>query len=372
MKMLGIGVYVNDGLTELPSDDIAYIICNDQVFLKKKFGLVEAIVPVQKIQLFNQKELEIKPTAKLNIPKITEKDFQNVFYFFRKIYERDKSEAIVRLYYDQEIKKIIIYCPDQQNIGMTVKAQIKSNDEINKYLHIGDIHSHCTMSGFHSGTDIHDEEKYSGLHLTIGYIDRDIFSIAASIVVNNVRVMVDPCDYVEELKTEGNNLFYFENKFNFDNNIITEWMTKVKKPEPINNRNKLFDFKSELWKRTSGWKQKEIQDYFEDSEHSVFKTKYHQDAFEWLNQDVPKICQYCKHNPNLNKDDIGSNNFELNEEYEFLETDIDEIIEEDDDGLIGYYDNNGLFISLDDDEIEEIKNYHRKQIKSKGEDLIHE
>ena len=65
------------------------------------------------------------------------------------------------------------------------------------YLRVGTIHSHCDFGAFHSGTDINDEADFDGLHVTFGHNNRDIFTISASIVVNNIRKSVEPMDFIE-------------------------------------------------------------------------------------------------------------------------------------------------------------------------------
>jgi len=102
------------------------------------------------------------------------------------------------LFYNQETKQYKIVCPHQKvsaagaeyNKGMTVTG----------WDMIGTIHSHASMSAFHSGIDDKDEESFDGLHITFGNMRDDDISISASIVANGFRVIVDPRDYINQLE----------------------------------------------------------------------------------------------------------------------------------------------------------------------------
>ena len=44
-------VVLNDGKSELPNDDIYYVIAKEGVFLKKKLGVMESLAPVKEISI---------------------------------------------------------------------------------------------------------------------------------------------------------------------------------------------------------------------------------------------------------------------------------------------------------------------------------
>jgi len=187
-------IVVNDGQTAFPDDDIYYIICKEGVYLKKRLGVMESIAPVKNISILQS----VNTMAKMHIRKIPAKTAQEIINFFKAVYKEHFSEAIVLLFYNQETKKHKIICPVQEVSGAA--ADYNKGIVIEGYDMIGTIHSHASMSAFHSGIDDKDEESFDGLHITFGNIRDDDISVSASIVANGYRVMVDPRDYINQLE----------------------------------------------------------------------------------------------------------------------------------------------------------------------------
>lgn len=187
-------VYVNDGSYEIPDDDICYIIAKEGIFLKKRMGVMESISPVDKISILNS----VSSFATMHIKKIPGSKFAQVVEFFRAVYEKYRAEAVVLLFYDEEKKTYIILPPEQKVTAASLDYDRKMT--IDGLTMVGTIHSHARMSAFHSGTDDDDEKSFDGLHITVGDVDEDEFSLSASIVSNGHRFMVDPQDYVDRLE----------------------------------------------------------------------------------------------------------------------------------------------------------------------------
>jgi PRTRC genetic system protein A len=184
---------VNDGQEEMPQDDVFYIVAKEGVFLKKKLGIMESIAPVDNISILDS----VSTMAKLHIRRISGKNFGKVINFFKAVYKEHRSESIVLLFYDEAKKRYKIFPPRQKvtaasldyNRGITVDGMTM----------IGTIHSHGSMSAFHSGTDDDDEKSFDGLHITIGDVDDEEVSISASIIANGYRFMVEPSEYITNL-----------------------------------------------------------------------------------------------------------------------------------------------------------------------------
>ncbi|NDH07532.1 hypothetical protein EBX93_16715 [bacterium] len=49
------------------------------------------------------------------------------------------------------------------------------------------FNSHCDFSAFHSGTDQADESTFDGIHITLGHVNRNDFSIVASLAFSDNR-----------------------------------------------------------------------------------------------------------------------------------------------------------------------------------------
>jgi Zn finger protein HypA/HybF involved in hydrogenase expression len=186
-------IYINDGTTPLPADDICYIVAKEGIFLKKKMGIMDSIAPVTNISILES----IQATAQMNIKKIPGGQFARIVAFFREVYKEYYGEAIVLLFYDLERNIYKVVPPHQKVTGAA--CDYNKGITIEGMQMIGTIHSHASMSAFHSGTDDHDEEHFDGLHITIGNVNQEDVSVTASIVANGHRFVVKPEDYVERL-----------------------------------------------------------------------------------------------------------------------------------------------------------------------------
>ena len=191
-------IFINDGINDVPQDDIFYIISKEGIFLRKKLGLIDSITPVDKISFL--KTLDEETSSNMNIPKIPENVIASIWKFFNRAYELYFGEAIVMIYFNEETKKYKFIVPKQQVNGGALDYKTTVCED---YILIGDIHSHGSMSAFHSGTDHSDEEKFDGIHITFGNVNNSNFSISSSIMVNGHRTIVDPKKYIggiEEIK----------------------------------------------------------------------------------------------------------------------------------------------------------------------------
>ncbi len=186
-------VVLNDGQTEMPDDDIYYIIGKEGVYLKKKLGVMESIAPVKNISILES----VASSAQMHITAIPGKWIAKTMSFFREIYKEYRSEAIVLLFYNEATGHHKIIPPTQKVAGAA--CDYDKGITIEGYTMIGTIHSHGNMSAFHSGTDDADEEHFDGLHMTFGDLDEEYPSISASIVSNGFRQMIEPSTYIEDL-----------------------------------------------------------------------------------------------------------------------------------------------------------------------------
>ena len=205
-------IYLYEG-GELPEDEICYLIAKQGIFLKKKVGLVESLTKVDKISILN----ELKPWAKMDLPKISGPQMAKVISFFKAIVETYSGEANVFLYYSEEKNKYTLGVPKQEVSGAA--CDYEEGTSIPGYDLIGTIHSHARMSAFHSGVDDKDEKHFDGLHITVGHLTDEYQSLSVSIVVNGYRVIVDPSQYIDKcVSVEVPQKSY---AYNYYNNVKT-------------------------------------------------------------------------------------------------------------------------------------------------------
>ena len=183
-------IMINNGVNEIPDDDIFYVIGKNGIFLKKNLGMIESLVPVSKIPFLENVEC----FAVMHIEKIPADLVGNVYEFFKEVYEKYKSEAMVLIFYNQNTKKYKFIAPSQTVSGAS--CNYNKGITIKNMAMIGTIHSHGSMSAFHSGTDVNDEKVFDGLHITIGNVNDEFPTISTSVVSNGHRDLVDSRYYL--------------------------------------------------------------------------------------------------------------------------------------------------------------------------------
>ena len=117
--------------------------------------------------------------------------------FFRRIYETHNTEAEVILLMNYETNEWSVYVPPQKTSHASVESAFEPSDIPDKFLIVGTMHSHCNFSAFHSGTDVADAADMDGIHLTIGYVDRETPEVVAMIMLNGVRFDYDPSEVAD-------------------------------------------------------------------------------------------------------------------------------------------------------------------------------
>ncbi len=317
-------ILLHDGKTNPPKDDIYYIVGKNGIYLKKKLGIMESLIPIDKIP-----DLQDVPcSAVIHIPKLPAILFAKVYEFFKAVYEEHKSEAVILLFYNQKTEKFKVVVPPQKvsgaacdyNKGMTIKGMNM----------IGTIHSHANMSAFHSGTDDADEKVFDGLHITIGNIGDEYPSISTSVVANGFRQMYANTEYIlgiEDInykKPATTNAYGYTYLANFDSTkrvkikvppskrtFNKNWLKLVEKKtySYINRRN--YNGSYEMY----GYNQKEIDKIWGVDQHTPcypysnhkIISSHKPDIIEDITIEEDNKCQNCIHQKtNINDYDINS------------------------------------------------------------------
>lgn len=238
-----IPVFVKNPGTEAPPEgDMYYIIAKNGIFLRKKTNWVDAIIPVKQISILENQEV----AAKLLLRPIPEEVMAKVIKFFREVYKKHYSEAVVEFLYSEELGWDISVPVQKVDSG---SAQYTSSTEWRPgYVRAGTAHSHGSMSAFHSGIDVPDEADRDGVHITVGGLNRpDTVSLDAEIIVSGTRISLSAkwIEGVQDYKKdeggkEGSGWFRYWNEKNLytisDNTVMNwevpeDWMNKVSKKE---------------------------------------------------------------------------------------------------------------------------------------------
>lgn len=209
-------VYTND--EELPEDKTYYVVAKNGTFLHKKTAFGRCFVPAN-IPWTQENCLWIN----YDLPPVPHGIMSKALTFFRKVFKIYRSESALILYYHPE-NGYNLFCPEQYVSYGSVSY--KRNERPENYGNtVGTIHSHCDFSAFHSSTDEADEADFDGLHMTFGNVDQESFSISASLVSNDHRVLINPTDYCEGItNVQGNRLFTLNSNEFIDHSIVSEWI----------------------------------------------------------------------------------------------------------------------------------------------------
>lgn len=197
----GYPVYVYHEGLELPTEGTYFLIAGNGLWLHKDTGIVKAFVPVDNISVLQ--DLDVDGFIQCKLPKLPAKDVWRIKTFFKKVVEQHHSEASTSLFFNKQTNEYKVYVPKQRVSHGGVKydrSAMTHLEEMQDFLCVGTIHSHCDFGAFHSGTDIGDEEDFDGLHVTFGNNNLDEFSISACIVVNGYRLQVDPLTVLDGIE----------------------------------------------------------------------------------------------------------------------------------------------------------------------------
>lgn len=185
-------------------EDFAYIISQNGVFVKRKNFLYEGFFKIDKPTFLGEIVEDIAATE-LKIPYQL---FLSIESFFEDTYNKYKSEAAVLLYYNNSENKWAYCVPQQIVASASVSYDISKGatyvvednlengiDELpdGEWSQVGSIHSHASMSAFHSGVDDKDEFGFDGIHITIGGFNKAVHEYAC-------RVMYGKKDFKKKLE----------------------------------------------------------------------------------------------------------------------------------------------------------------------------
>jgi len=243
-------IYLYEEGVELPEKGRYYLITKTGIYFHKDTKAGNALVPVQGIPWLEEPDLEFR----LKLPKVPGRIIGQALTFFRKVFEKHRSEAYVTLLYSGKLAQYQLWCPKQKvsaasvNYDRTDQPSFEDR-QTNDWQMVGTIHSHCDFSAYHSGTDVGDEATFDGIHITLGHVNKTQFSMASSIAINEVRETLEPeqsCAGVvrvanktsEKWMSWKNDAFYFDLELSEedaqglveDTEVIeNEWMPKVEK-----------------------------------------------------------------------------------------------------------------------------------------------
>lgn len=201
---------VNFSVQEIEAD-YAYILDGEGWKLFKRNGVSVALIPVEAVSGLPRLSSRIEFTA----DKIPLDLVRRVTAWFRAVYQKHRSEAVGYLFYRPQTGNWD-FIPPSQTVS-AASADYQSAPRREGWIVAGTIHSHASMSAFHSGTDERDEKAFDGVHITVGRLD-GVPEYSCSIMVQGKREKVDPSEVIDGLTPADL--------------IPSSWMEAVKEPAP--------------------------------------------------------------------------------------------------------------------------------------------
>lgn len=186
-------VYLFEHDFEPPTTGTYYLVTKTGIFLHKETKAGNALVKVEGIPWLQEPTIEFR----LKLPKVPASIIGQALTFFRKVFDKYKSESYVTLLYSAKLNEYRLWCPAQKvthgsvNYDRTDQPSFEDR-KTNDWQMCGTIHSHCDFSAFHSSTDVGDEASFDGIHITLGHVNRAQFSMEASVAISNTREKLEP------------------------------------------------------------------------------------------------------------------------------------------------------------------------------------
>jgi PRTRC genetic system protein A len=201
----------------------AYVLDASGWMIFKRNGVSTAVVKVDSVSGLAELEQKIRFTAeKLPLDLV-----RKVTAWFKAVYRKYQSEAVGYLFYQATTGEWEFVPPVQTATGASAKYEEAPKRE--GWSVVGTIHSHGSMSAFHSGVDDADEKFFDGVHITIGRVD-SVPEYSCSIVVQGKREVVDPATLINGMAPAEE--------------IPSAWLTAMKEKAP-RGLEPLFQVKAE-------------------------------------------------------------------------------------------------------------------------------
>lgn len=224
----GFPVFLYQKDMDLPNEGTYFVVASNGIWMHKDTGICKCFVPVENIGFLD--DLETKAKVDVKLPKIPEKIVWQIKHFFKIVVEYLNSESAILLYYNPYNKNYKVYVPEQiVSHGSVSYKRIATThiEDMENYLCVGTIHSHCDFDAFHSHIDVQDEANFDGLHITFGNNDKEEFTITSSIVVNSFRSEIDPIVILEGISQKDES--FYLNKIDEKDLMqdVNLWLSKV-------------------------------------------------------------------------------------------------------------------------------------------------
>ncbi len=165
----------------MPEEPIAFMVGRNGAFVKRETAAFMAVVPADELPMLAM----IEQMAEYRLPPLPAERVMQMLLFFRAVWVREHSEAILIISYNASRGTFRLEAPEQRVASGHIDYDMPKPTE--GFVFIGTVHSHGSMSAFHSSTDTSDEAKFDGIHITFGRVNERLVDIVATLAVNARR-----------------------------------------------------------------------------------------------------------------------------------------------------------------------------------------
>ncbi len=165
----------------MPEAPTAYLVGSDGIFVRNTTIAFESVTPASEIPSLQK----LEPVAEYLLPPMPPECVAQILLFFRAVWEKSKSEAILLISYHPRRGTFRLDAPPQGVSPMHIHYDMPRIPS--EFVLVGSVHSHGSLSAGHSGTDLDDELNFDGIHITFGRMDRHLVEIVATLGVGGER-----------------------------------------------------------------------------------------------------------------------------------------------------------------------------------------
>jgi len=159
----------------------AFLVARDGLYLRKR-----SMLGLSQVQVDGVAHLPAaREYLEYALPKVPAALMAQVVGFFRAIWARQRSEALVLLSWDGSAFGLIV--PEQRAGAASVRHRLDPTEVPSGISLVGSIHSHGALSAGASLTDEADEVDFDGIHVVVGDVDERRPSYSAAIVIDGRR-----------------------------------------------------------------------------------------------------------------------------------------------------------------------------------------
>ena len=174
-----------------PPSPVYYVLAQQGLYLVKQSALFSTTTKVEGLPWLAPQVAGYQ----LRLPKLPAPTLMRAWAFFRAVYHRYQSEAIV-FWFLTASGEFELTAPVQEVSPLTCFYEPGPTPE--GWVRAGTIHSHGQIAAAHSLVDEEDERYDDGIHITLGNILHEP-SIDCELVVGETRFVLHPSEVLDGL-----------------------------------------------------------------------------------------------------------------------------------------------------------------------------